>query len=133
MKVLVTGAAGFIGMHLAERLKRDGADVTGVDDFDPYYDVSLKRDRAARLLAAGIAFETLDLADPAGTLALFRGGGFTHVAHLAAQPGVRYSLVNPGAYLRSNIDAFGSVLEACRPGGRGHLGYGAGTGTSRAQ
>ena len=123
MKVLITGAAGFIGMHLAERLKRDGADVKGVDDFDPYYDVSLKRDRAARLVAAGVAFETLDLADPTATLALFRGGGFTHVAHLAAQPGVRYSLVNPGAYLRNNIDAFGAVLEGCRHAAVAHLVY----------
>jgi len=123
MKVLVTGAAGFIGMHLAERLKRDGADVTGVDDFDPYYDVSLKRDRAARLVAAGVAVETLDLADAAATLALFRGGNFTHVAHLAAQPGVRYSLVNPAAYLRNNIDAFGAVLEGCRHAAVAHLVY----------
>jgi len=123
MKILVTGAAGFIGMHLAERLKRDGADVTGVDDFDPYYDVSLKRARAARLAAAGVACKELDLADAAGTLALFREGRYTHVAHLAAQPGVRYSLVNPGAYLRNNVEAFGAVLEGCRHGGVSHLVY----------
>ena len=123
MKVLVTGAAGFIGMHLAARLKRDGADVIGVDDFDPYYDVSLKRARAARLARAGVTCKEIDLADTAATLALFREDAFTHVAHLAAQPGVRYSLVNPGAYLRNNIDAFGSVLEACRHGGVGHLVY----------
>jgi UDP-glucuronate 4-epimerase len=123
MKVLVTGAAGFIGMHLAERLKRDGADVTGVDNFDPYYDVALKRARADRLAAAGVRCETLDLADTAATLALLRDGRFTHFAHLAAQPGVRYSLVNPRAYLRNNIDAFGAVLEACRHSGIAHLVY----------
>ena len=123
MKVLVTGAAGFIGMHLAERLKRDGAEVTGVDDFDPYYDVALKRARAARLASAGVPCATLDLADASATLALIRDGGFTHVAHLAAQPGVRYSLVNPGAYLRNNIDAFGSVLEGCRQAQVGHFVY----------
>jgi UDP-glucuronate 4-epimerase len=123
MKVLVTGAAGFIGMHLALRLSRDGAAVTGVDNFDPYYDVGLKRARADRLAAAGVPCETLDLAVPAATAALLRGGEFTHVAHLAAQPGVRYSLVNPGAYLRNNVDAFGAVLEGCRHAAITHLVY----------
>ena len=123
MKVLVTGAAGFIGMHLAERLKRDGAQVLGVDDFDPYYDVGLKRARAARLAAGGVACDDVDLADPAAALVVLRKGRFTHVAHLAAQPGVRYSLVNPGAYLRNNIEAFGAVLEGCRHTGVSHLVY----------
>jgi UDP-glucuronate 4-epimerase len=123
MKVLVTGAAGFIGMHLAERLRRDGVAVVGLDDFDPYYDVGLKRARAARLAAAGVACETLDLADAVATKAHFRDGGFTHVAHLAAQPGVRYSLINPGAYLRNNVDAFGAVLEGCREAHVAHLVY----------
>jgi UDP-glucuronate 4-epimerase len=123
MKVLVTGAAGFIGMHLAERLKRDGADVVGVDDFDPYYDVGLKRARAARLAAAGVICDNVDLADPAATLDVLRKGRFTHVAHLAAQPGVRYSLVNPGAYLRNNIEAFGAVLDGCRHAEISHLVY----------
>jgi UDP-glucuronate 4-epimerase len=67
MKVLVTGAAGFIGMHVALRLRRDGADVAGVDSFDPYYDVALKRDRAARLAAAGVRCAALDLADAGAT------------------------------------------------------------------
>ena len=123
MRVLVTGAAGFIGMHLAERLARDGVDVVGVDDFDPYYAVALKRARASRLAAAGVSCETIDLADSATTSALLRHESFTHVAHLAAQPGVRYSLVNPAAYLRNNIDAFGVVLEACRLAGVAHLVY----------
>jgi UDP-glucuronate 4-epimerase len=123
MKVLVTGAAGFIGMHLALRLRHEGATVAGVDSFDAYYDVRLKRDRAARLEAAGVHCASLDLADATATAALFRDGGFTHVAHLAAQPGVRYSLENPAAYLRNNIDAFGTVLEGCRHGGVRHLVY----------
>ena len=123
MKVLVTGAAGFIGMHLALRLRSDGVDVTGVDSFDAYYDITLKRDRAARLETAGITCNTLDLADEASTEALFRKSGFNCVVHLAAQPGVRYSLVNPAAYLRNNVDAFGKVLEGCRRAGVGHLVY----------
>jgi UDP-glucuronate 4-epimerase len=123
VKVLVTGAAGFIGMHLAHRLRRDGGEVIAVDNFDPYYDVALKRARALRLEKIGVRCETLDLADAATTADFFRVTRATHVAHLAAQPGVRYSLVNPAAYLRNNIDAFGNVLEACRHGGVEHLVY----------
>ncbi len=123
MKVLVTGAAGFIGMHLALRLRSDGADVTGIDSFDPYYDVKLKRDRAARIETEGVTCRTLDLADESSTAALFHEGRFSHVVHLAAQPGVRYSLINPAAYLRNNVDAFGMVLEGCRHSGVGHLVY----------
>jgi UDP-glucuronate 4-epimerase len=123
MKVLVTGAAGFIGMHLALRLARDGADVVGVDNFDPYYDVALKRARENQLALAGVRCVELDLADPAATAALFRDGRYTHVAHLAAQPGVRYSLQNPAAYIRNNIDAFASIIEACRHAGVEHLAY----------
>ena len=103
MTTLVTGAAGFIGMHLALRLARDGADVVGVDNFDPYYDVALKRARADQLARAGVRCVELDLADHAATAALFRDGRYAHVAHLAAQPGVRYSLQNPAAYIRNNI------------------------------
>ncbi|MEO8565850.1 MAG: NAD-dependent epimerase/dehydratase family protein [Betaproteobacteria bacterium] len=123
MKILVTGAAGFIGMHLALRLARDGADVVGVDNFDPYYDVALKHARADQLARAGVRCVELDLADHAATAALFRDGRYTHVAHLAAQPGVRYSLRNPAAYIRNNIDAFASVIEACRHAGVDHLVY----------
>ena len=123
MTTLVTGAAGFIGMHLALRLARDGADVVGVDNFDAYYDVALKRARARQLASAGVKCIELDLADSAATATLFRDGRFKQVAHLAAQPGVRYSLVNPGAYIRNNIDAFGTVIEACRHAGVEHLVY----------
>jgi UDP-glucuronate 4-epimerase len=123
VRVLVTGAAGFIGMHVAERMRREGADVVGVDSFDPYYDVDLKRARARRLEQAGIRCETLDLADTAATALLFRDGRYTHVVHLAAQPGVRYSIVNPGAYIRNNVDVFGAVLEGCRHSVAAHLVY----------
>ena len=123
MTMLVTGAAGFIGMHLALRLARDGADVVGVDNFDPYYDVALKRARADQLARAGVRCIELDLADHAATEALFRDARYTRVAHLAAQPGVRYSLQNPAAYIRNNIDAFAAVIEACRHTGVEHLAY----------
>jgi UDP-glucuronate 4-epimerase len=124
MHVLVTGAAGFIGMHTARSLLRGGVAVTGVDNFDPYYDVALKEARLAQLASLpGFRFARIDLADAEATARLFRDGGFTHVVHLAAQPGVRYSLVNPAAYLRNNVDAFGHVLEGCRHGGVAHLVY----------
>ena len=124
MHVLVTGAAGFIGMHTARALLRDGVAVTGVDNLDPYYDVALKEARLAQLATLpGFRFARTDLAEPEATARLFRDGGFTHVVHLAAQPGVRHSLVNPGAYLRNNVDAFGHVLEGCRHGGVAHLVY----------
>jgi UDP-glucuronate 4-epimerase len=122
LPVLVTGAAGFIGMHTAERLLAAGAAVTGIDSFDPYYDVALKRARVARLSGRpGFGFEQVDLADADATAGLFRRGGFAAVVHLAAQPGVRYSLVNPEAYLRNNLTAFGHVLEGCRHARIAHL------------
>jgi UDP-glucuronate 4-epimerase len=122
--ILVTGAAGFIGMHLCARLLDRGATVGGVDNFDPYYDVALKRARLACLDGrAGFSFKALDLADADATAALFADGGFAAVVHLAAQAGVRYSLVNPAAYLRNNVTAFGHVLEGGRQGAIGHLVY----------
>jgi UDP-glucuronate 4-epimerase len=123
-RVLVTGCAGFIGMHTAAHLLDAGATVIGVDNLDPYYDVALKEARLARLTGrAGFSFERIDLADAAATAALFRDGAFTHVVHLAAQPGVRYSLVNPGAYFTNNLTAFGHVIEGCRHSGIVHLVY----------
>jgi UDP-glucuronate 4-epimerase len=123
-RVLVTGAAGFIGMHVAARLLDAGESVTGVDDFDPYYDVALKRARIAQLAQRDrFAFTELDLSDAAATAALFRDGLFSSVVHLAAQPGVRYSLVNPDSYIRNNVTAFGHVLEGCRHARVRHLVY----------
>jgi len=124
MRVLVTGAAGFIGMPTARALLARGATVVGVDNFDPYYDVALKEARLATLAGEpGFEFRRIDLADAAATASLFRDEAFTHVVHLAAQPGVRYSLENPAAYLRNNVDAFGWILEGCRHAGVAHLVY----------
>jgi len=124
MRVLVTGAAGFIGMHVSRVLLAQGAAVVGVDNFDPYYDVNLKEARLATLAGMpGFEFIRADLADVDATADLFRGGRFTHVVHLAAQPGVRHSLTHPHAYLRNNVDAFGCVLEGCRHGKVAHLVY----------
>jgi UDP-glucuronate 4-epimerase len=123
-RVLVTGAAGFIGMHASAALLARGDAVVGVDNLDPYYDVALKEARLATLAGRpGFAFERLDLADAQATARLFRDGGFERVVHLAAQPGVRYSLENPAAYLRNNVDAFGHVLEGCRHAKVAHLVY----------
>jgi UDP-glucuronate 4-epimerase len=124
MRVLVTGAAGFIGMHTVRALADAGAAVVGVDSFEPYYDVALKEARIEALRdAPGFEFRRHDLAQAEATARLFREGAFTHVVHLAAQPGVRYSLINAAAYLRNNIDAFGNVLEGARHEGVGHLVY----------
>ena len=122
--VLVTGAAGFIGMHVARALCDAGARVTGADNLDPYYDVSLKKARLAELAARpAFAFEHADLADAAACERLLSPDTFTSVVHLAAQPGVRYSLVNPDAYVRNNLVAFGHVLERCRHCRIPHLVY----------
>ena len=115
-RVLVTGCAGFIGMHAVERLVSRGAKVTGIDNLDPYYDVALKEARLARLARhREFQFSRLDLKDAEATARLFHDGGFTQVVHLAAQPGVRYSLDNPAAYFANNLTAFGHVIEGCRP------------------
>jgi UDP-glucuronate 4-epimerase len=123
MKVLVTGAAGFIGMHTAERLLRDGHEVTGVDNLSPYYDVALKRARLARLARPGFTLVEMDLVDTQATADLFARGSFDRVVHLAAQPGVRYSLVDPHAYASNNIAAYLNVLEGCRHADIEHLVY----------
>jgi UDP-glucuronate 4-epimerase len=117
-RVLVSGAAGFIGMHLCRRLLEAGAEVTGFDNLNAYYAVVLKRDRLAQLAAAPGAerfrFVELDCTDAAGVLALWREASPEAVVHLAAQAGVRYSIENPQAYMSSNMTGFLSVLEACR-------------------
>jgi UDP-glucuronate 4-epimerase len=123
-KLLVTGAAGFIGFHVAERLLRDGLDVVGLDNLNDYYDVALKADRLAHLTAfPNFRFARLDLADRAGMARLFADGQFARVIHLAAQAGVRYSLENPAAYVDSNLVGFAEVLEGCRRNGCKHLLY----------
>ena len=112
MKVLVTGAAGFIGYHTAAQLLDRGDDVIGLDNLNEYYDVSLKKARL-RLLerSGGFRFVKLDLADRGGMAALFAAERFDRVVHLGAQAGVRYSVENPYAYLDSNIVGTLAVLE----------------------
>ncbi len=114
MKVLVTGAAGFIGMHVAQRLLGRGDDVVGLDNLSDYYDVNLKLARLKQLEHANFAFRKLDVADGPAIDALFAKERFDRVVHLAAQAGVRYSLTHPHEYVRSNITGFLNILEACR-------------------
>ena len=115
MKILVTGAAGFIGFHTAARLLAAGHTVVGIDNFNGYYDVGLKHARIAEI-AGHPSFSSLelDIADRAKMAALFETGRFDRVAHLAAQAGVRYSLENPQAYADSNLQGFLNILEGCR-------------------
>lgn len=120
--VLVTGAAGFIGFHACRRFLDEGRAVVGVDVLDPYYDVALKEARLALIAARpGFTFERLDLAEPDATADLFARHRPSRVLHLAAQPGVRHSLVDPGSYARANLVAFLHVLEGCRHGPVRHL------------
>ncbi|XZG70624.1 NAD-dependent epimerase [Chitinibacteraceae bacterium HSL-7] len=121
MNILVTGSAGFIGMHLCERLLALGHTVVGIDSLNDYYDPALKQARLARLQGRdGFVFHHLDVADLA-TQTLIREGGFDAVVHLAAQAGVRYSLKEPLAYSASNLTGFTQILEGCRHGKIGHL------------
>jgi UDP-glucuronate 4-epimerase len=124
MNILVTGAAGFIGFHVARLLLGRGDTVTGFDNLNDYYDVALKEARLAQLRALpGFTFVRGDLADEAAVRALFAGAPFDRVIHLAAQAGVRYSLTNPGAYMQSNLVGFLHILEACRHARIPHLTY----------
>ncbi|MFT3913790.1 MAG: NAD-dependent epimerase [Anaeromyxobacteraceae bacterium] len=123
-RILVTGAAGFIGMHVAERLLDRGDTVVGVDALTPYYDVRLKEARLARLTGRpGFAFERVDLADRAQAERLFAAARADAVVHLAAQPGVRASVENPHATIEANVGGFLNVLEGCRRAPVGHLVY----------
>ena len=122
MVILVTGAAGFIGFHLSQRLLARGDEVIGLDNINDYYDVTIKKDRLAQLQTySGFKFHKLDLADREGMARLFNEHSFDKVAHLAAQAGVRYSLTNPHAYVDSNLVGFINVLEGCRYSGVHHL------------
>jgi UDP-glucuronate 4-epimerase len=122
--VLVTGAAGFIGMHVARRLLSDGHDVVGIDSLNAYYDPRLKAARVAVLEAfPGFRFEQTDIADRASVADTFATHRFRHVVHLAAQAGVRHSLTDPYAYADANLTGFLNVLEACRHTGCRHLVY----------
>lgn len=124
MKILVTGAAGFIGFHLSRRLLDMGHTVIGIDNLNDYYSVALKKDRL-RLLQQSehFTFIKLDIADRTSIEDLFSTNHFTHVVNMAAQAGVRYSLENPHAYIQSNLVGFANLLEGCRHNNIKHLVY----------
>src|SRR5262245_55937641 len=122
--ILVTGAAGFIGFHVARRLLVQGRRVIGIDNLNPYYDARLKQARLNELAPfANFAFEKRDLADRDGMAALFARHRFPVVVHLGAQAGVRHSLVAPHAYAEANLEGFLNILEGCRRNGCAHLLY----------
>ena len=124
MRVLLTGTAGFIGYHVAQRLLARGDQVVGLDNLNDYYEPALKLARLRRLDGLpGFRFVQLDLVDRAGMAELFATERFERVIHLAAQAGVRYSITHPTAYLDSNLTGFGHVLEGCRAQDIGHLVY----------
>lgn len=122
MKILVTGAAGFIGSYVTQKLITRGDHVVGIDNLNDYYDVKLKQDRLARLeKLSHFTFHKLDISEQAALTALFEQENFDRVVHLAAQAGVRYSLENPHAYIDANLVGFGNILECCRHNNIEHL------------
>ena len=124
MRVLVTGAAGFIGSTLVKKLLDRGDQVVGIDNLNDYYDVSLKEARLGRLTEkTTFQFMQMDIADRAALAKLFKESAFDVVVNLAAQAGVRYSIENPAAYIDANLVGFGNILEGCRHSGVGHLVY----------
>ncbi|HSG71493.1 MAG TPA: SDR family NAD(P)-dependent oxidoreductase, partial [Planctomycetaceae bacterium] len=123
-RILVTGAAGFIGFHLTQRLLARGDEVVGLDDLNDYYDVTLKAARLVQLNGRdGFQFVKLNVADRDRMTNLFETERFDKVIHLAAQAGVRYSLENPHAYIDSNVVGFTNILEGCRHANVAHLVY----------
>lgn len=114
MKILVTGAAGFIGFFVSKKLIAMGHEVTGIDNINDYYEVSLKRDRLKNINSTNFTFRNIDLADSFNLNSIFKEKSFDYVINLAAQAGVRYSLEKPGDYINSNIVGFTNILEACR-------------------
>ena len=121
-KILVTGAAGFIGFHLSMRLLQEGREVVGLDNFNDYYSPSIKEDRAKELASfAGFRLVRADLSDREAMAVLFRAEGFDAVINLAAQAGVRYSVENPYSYVDTNLVGFANILEGCRHNGVKHL------------
>ena len=129
MKVLITGAAGFIGFHLSKFLMQKGYKIIGLDNLNDYYDVSLKEDRLkelnkfSELNDSEFNFQNLDIVNKEYLKELFKKNNPNYVVHLAAQAGVRYSLINPSAYIQSNIVGFGNILECCREFVPDHLVY----------
>ena len=123
MKYLVTGAAGFIGFHVSQRLLAAGHQVVGIDNLNDYYDISLKQARLDQLSSVNFQFVKMDLADTLAMAALFAEQKFDRVIHLAAQAGVRYSLENPHAYAQANLVGHLNVLEGCRHNKVQHLLY----------
>lgn len=124
MKILVTGCAGFIGMHTSQYLLNQGHEVVGIDNLNDYYSPQLKLDRLKQIQdIKGFSFQKMDIVDADAIHRLFADNAFDRVVHLAAQAGVRYSIINPKAYIDSNITGFFNILEACRHNQIGHLVY----------
>lgn len=122
--ILVTGCAGFIGFHLCQRLIKEGYDVIGIDNLNTYYDVKLKKARLEILKKSALfSFKKLDITNEKAIYRLFKKYQFHKVFHLAAQAGVRYSLINPRAYIDANINGFLNILEACKENKTQHLIY----------
>jgi len=124
MKILITGAAGFIGFNLSRRLLNDGHEVFGIDNLNDYYDVNLKKKRLSLIEEnENFTFILGDLSDRDNMKTMFETHGFDYVVNLAAQAGVRYSIENPASYVDSNLVGFGNILEGCRHTGVKHLVY----------
>ena len=115
MKILVTGAAGFIGYHLSKELLENNNQIYGIDNFSTYYDPNLKKDRINQLKSfKNFDFNEIDICDLDSLKSIFKKNNFERVVNLAAQPGVRYSLINPFEYINSNLVGFVNIIELCK-------------------